>query len=307
MNGITTKQFQILTDCQLVWDLLTENHSLYFETGPAAPFFEYAVTSTWLNKDYLYRNRFWMDGDRPVAFVFYEAPETSVFFHLRPGYEALAGEMIEYAENMMPGTTWDKELVLYPAQTALRAEAEKRGYSLDHKEQEWLLDMDRALLRYPLPAGFHFVDPLSANVEKLAECTWKGFDHEDKGPFENWLAPDPGTPWNPQKSFNGILSSTMAPPPHATYRYNVIIANEREDYVCFSGMWWVKENRLAYMEPLCTVPECRKMGLAAAALSRHCEQLRPLGARIMTGGGSDFYRKVGYTHQIWHEFWKKQG
>ena len=38
-------------------------------------------------------------------------------------------------------------------------------------------------------------------------------------------------------------------------------------------------------------------GLAAAALSRHDAVLRPLGARLMTGGGNDFYKKIGYTDQ----------
>ena len=36
--------------------------------GPAAPFFEYAIISSWLDKDYLRLNRFWMDGSLPVAF-----------------------------------------------------------------------------------------------------------------------------------------------------------------------------------------------------------------------------------------------
>ena len=62
-------------------------------------------------------------------------------------------------------------------------------------------------------------------------------------------------------------------------------------------MWWVEKNRLAYMEPLCTVPGHQHKGLAAAALSRHDAVLRPLGAELMTGGGNEFYRKIGYTDQ----------
>ncbi|MBR4776232.1 MAG: hypothetical protein IK007_01315, partial [Lachnospiraceae bacterium] len=78
--------------------------------------------------------------------------------------------------------------------------------------------------------------------------------------------------------------------------------DENEDYVCFSGMWWVPENHLAYMEPLCTVPEHQHKGLAAAALSHHDSVLRPLGAEIMTGGGNEFYQKIGYqgVHVLEH-------
>lgn len=86
--------------------------------------------------------------------------------------------------------------------------------------------------------------------------------------------------WNPAKVYNGILSSIIAPPPHATQEYNVIIANEQEEYVCFSGMWWVPQNKLAYMEPL--------------------------GAEIMTGGGDGFYYKIGYEEGIhWLHFRKR--
>ena len=73
-----------------------------------------------------------------------------------------------------------------------------------------------------------------------------------------------------------------------------LLANEKEEYVCYAGMWWVPENNLAYMEPLCTIPEYRGRGLAAAALSRHYHRLKPLGAKYMTGGNNDFYKKIGY-------------
>lgn len=48
------------------------------------------------------------------------------------------------------------------------------------------------------------------------------------------------------------------------------------------------------MEPLCTVPSHQHKGLAAAALSRHDEVMRELGAEILTGGGNEFYKKIGY-------------
>ena len=152
---------------------------------------------------------------------------------------------------------------------------------------------------------FQFVKNDKVDPVKHAICCWKGFDHEDKGPFENWEGEDPGTPWNPQKAYQGTISDIMAPPPHSTYEYNVIIANEREEYVCFSGMWWVSENKLAYMEPLCTIPEYRHKGLAAAALSVHYRRMKELGAACMTGGGNEFYRRIGYNRKNQTYGWKK--
>ncbi len=88
-------------------------------------------------------------------------------------------------------------------------------------------------------------------------------------------------------------------------KMGVAIEDENGDYACYSGMWWTPENKLAYMEPLCTVPEHRKKGLAAAALSKHYRNLKPLGATHITGGSDPFYKKLGFVPtNIW-TFWKK--
>lgn len=308
MKQITTKQFQLLTDHDIVWDLLVEN---YAERGTEAneveaPFFEYAITSSWMDKRYLYLNRLWFDGDRAAGFVFYEDPCTEVHFCLRRGYEELADEMIEYAEKYMRGNDKEKTLLFTPQQKALMEADAKRGYRQSFVNENWVIDFGTSSLDYPLPEGFHFVEPDQVDPVKLAICMWKGFDHEDKGPFENWEAEDSGTDWNPQKSWLGVISDVMAPPPHSTYEHNVIIANEEEEYVCFSGMWWVADNKLAYMEPLCTVPEYRHKGLASAALSLHYRRMKELGAECMTGGGNDFYRKIGYNRKTRSYGWKKQ-
>ncbi|MBE5800662.1 MAG: GNAT family N-acetyltransferase [Clostridiales bacterium] len=304
--AITTKNFQLLGDNQLAWDLMIENYAPCCVTGMPAPFFEYALTSSWMDKRFTYLNRFWLDEGKPVGFVFYESPLTNVFFHLLPGYEFLAEEMIAYADSTMPGKPGEKELVFFPAQTALMEAAQKLGYAQAYAYDDMLLNFHKTVLNRPLPEGYHWVDPSDVDPVKLAICCWKGFNHEDKGPFENWDGEDPGTDWNPVKSYQGIVSSIMAPPPHSTYEYDVIIADATGEYVCYSGMWWVEENKLAYMEPLCTVPEHRGKGLAAAALTRHYQQMGALGAEYMTGGGDPFYRKIGYTEAIRWAHWKKQ-
>ena len=49
--NIKTKQFQILTDINLVWNFMTDIYDPYFANGAAAPFFEYALTSKWMDKE----------------------------------------------------------------------------------------------------------------------------------------------------------------------------------------------------------------------------------------------------------------
>ena len=306
MPSIHTKQYQIMTDQQLVWDLLIQNYAPRMAQGIAAPFYEYALVSSWMDTRYLYRNRLWLDGDQAVGFVYYENPAHCIFFSLLPGYDFLAEEMIAWAEEGMPGSPKEKELIFFPGQQALMEAAGKRGYRLSWQEEDYLLDMESAVLDHPLPPGFHFVDAAQADPVKLARCAWKGFGHEDKGPFLHWDAPEQGDGWTPQRAYRGVHSCFMAPPPHATYARDVITADAHGEYACYAGMWWVPENQLAYMEPLCTIPEYRGMGLAKAALSEHYRRLKPRGAKYMTGGGDPFYQKIGYQEKIqWLHFRRK--
>ena len=87
---ISTKNFQLLSDHETVWQLLVKNYSPCFANGMPAPFFEYALTSSWFDRNRTYLNRLWFDDGEPVGFVYYESPATNVFFSLLPGYECLA-------------------------------------------------------------------------------------------------------------------------------------------------------------------------------------------------------------------------
>ena len=303
---ITTKQFQILTDAELVWKLMTEVYNHEESNGPAAPFFEYSVTSPWNDRDYIRLNRLWFDGDMPVGFVFYESIPTELNFVLRPGYEALAGEMIEYAESAYPKFEDPIELVFGSGQTALIEAAKQRGYEMSYEEPDRIFDFRKGKLDYPLPKGYHFVEPKDIEPLKVARCLWDGFNRAELGEFQDWDIPQKNFGRSPHELYMNVLGATISPAPHATYDYTTVIADEQENYVCFSGMWWVPENHLAYMEPLCTVPEHRHKGLAAAALSHHDKNLRPLGAEVLTGGGNEFYKKIGYQGvHYWQHFVKR--
>lgn len=286
--SITHRQYRILSDHMAVYQFMTEIYERDWRNGVPAPFLEYALCSDWMDKTYVHRNRLWFDGERIVAMVFYENPVTDVYFSLRPGYEHLADEMIAYAASDMPKKDGKQRLVIFGAQTALIEAAKKAGWCREFGYWEKVRDFGEPLER-PLPEGYRFADaPL--NVAKISKCCWQGFGHEEEE-----------GPWDGTYEFD--LSLLVAP--HATFEYAVAVENEAGEYVCYAGMWWTPENKLAYMEPLCTVPEHRRKGLAAAAMSELYRRTMPLGATHMTGGGDPFYDKVGFKPTIEWIFWVK--
>lgn len=239
----------------------------------------------------VFRHRFkiWEDNGVMVGLVFYENPINDVYFSLRPGYEELAEEMVAYAEAFMPRVDGKLRLVIFGAQTALKEAAMKAGYKQTFTYMEKVFDFEQEL-DYALPKGFHFVEPGKLSLEKISECCWKGFNHEEEE-----------GPWDGDIEYEYYM--LMAP--HLHPEDAVVIESDTGEYACYAGMWWTPENRLAYMEPLCTIPKYRKKGLAAAALSEHYRRLKPLGATHMTGGGDLFYDKLGFQPTIQWIFWEK--
>lgn len=306
MKQITTKQFQIFSDVNLVWDFLVETYDRESGGCTAAPFFEHALSSSWMDISYTYLDRIWFDGDRAAAFVYYENPVTDIYFHVRKGYEFLADELIDYAMTTMPNWENKQQLILFNGQESLKEAAKKRGFRMCYEYEEREFDFQKEL-NYKLPEGYHFVEPENIDILKLARLCWYGFGHGDKGEFVGWDKQDLSPAWTPEKSFKDCIGAWMSPSPHATPEYNIVIADANEEYVCYSGMWWVPENHLAYMEPLCTAPEHRRKGLAAAALSRHYHKMKALGATHMTGGADPFYEKIGYGNGSHWTIWKRDG
>ncbi|HCT92256.1 MAG TPA: hypothetical protein DF613_12900 [Lachnospiraceae bacterium] len=198
--------------------------------------------------------------------------------------------MIAYADAHMPHQNGKIRLVLFDGQNALQDAATQSGYHRVSEATDMQFDFHNAL-DYPLPEGFHFVKAEHADMKKVDKCCWKGFDHEKTE----------GT-WKDEDDQNGYLIWTA---PHATAGLSVIIADEKEEYACLAGMWWTPKNRLAYMEPLCTIPQYRNRGLASAALSELYRRTKRLGATHMTGGMHEFYAKIGYEPAVKWTFWEK--
>lgn len=290
MKNITTRQFSVLADCGKIYQFMLDIYERDWRNGVPAPFFEYAFSSFayWMDITYSYKNRIWEDNGKIVAFCFYENPVTNIYFSLKPGYEELASEIITYADNHMSIKDEKIQLVLFKGQDALMNAAKKAGYS--QKSENWDMQFDYDdVLDYPLPEGFRFVSPDEYDIDKIGKCCWKGFDHEQNEGV-----------WNRQYEQSNYLLEVA---PHATTNLSVTIADEKGEYVCYAGMWWTPENKLAYMEPLCTIPEYRHKGLAAAALSEMYRKTKALGATHMTGGENGFYKAIGYKPAVKWTYW----
>ena len=160
MKNITTRPFSVLSDCGKIYKFMLEIYEKDWRNGVPAPFFEYAYSSFsyWLDISYSYKNKIWEDNGEIVAFCFNEAPVTDIYFSLKPGYEELAADMIAYADKHMQNKEGKIQLILFGGQDALIKAAMQMDYYQVSEETDMQFDFEN-VLDYPLPEGFHFVNP----------------------------------------------------------------------------------------------------------------------------------------------------
>lgn len=119
-----------MADCGKIYQFMLDIYERDWRNVAAAPFFEYAFSSFayWMDIAYSYKNRIWEDNGKIVAFCFYENPATDIYSSLKPGYEELASEMLEYADANMSIKGGKIQLILFGGQDALKNAAKQAGY-----------------------------------------------------------------------------------------------------------------------------------------------------------------------------------
>lgn len=289
MKKVIRRPYRSLVDFPAVYQFMLENYSTDWKNGCPAAFFEYASVLFWTDQSQTHRHAIWEEDQMVVAFCFYETRVGEALFNIKDGYETLASEMIAYASERLRDDRGKLVLKLFAAQKAVMQAARDLGYQQHtDTEQEHFYFYEDGPLDFTLPEGFSFEAPGAYDMAKMIAASWRGFDNDGE--------PDGGA----ERGYHLIAA------PHAMPELDVVIKNAQGEYVCYAGMWMVPENNLAYMEPLCTVPECRRMGLASAALAELYRRTKPLGATHMTGGSHPFYPGIGFRPAFTWTFWEKE-
>jgi GNAT superfamily N-acetyltransferase len=163
-----------------------------------------------------------------------------------------------------------------------------RGYQLNWQEPIKIFRYENAFASRQLPEGFRLIsgDDPGVDYGKLAECFWRGFDHDEVPPPINT---------------DGNVKVANAPHYHKCLSRFVIAPSG--EYACALGMWLDETNRYAYLEPLATVPKYRRLGLATIALTDSMKKTKELGAKYCFGGGREFYTDIGFEQIGARELW----
>jgi len=235
------------------------------------------------------RSRFGIaeEGGQIRGIVHSESNPAEVFIQVHPEYVHLKESLFDFAEETnyqgLSKSTGRLFRVVYvnDFDTVMEALVVSRGYERwDHfaeKNSRYLLN--NSVPQPELPDGFRLQCLADENdLHKINRVLWRGFNHQ-------------GPP--PEEEVEGRSFGQQAP----NFRKDLTIVAVAPDgtFVSYCGMWYIPRHKVAYLEPLATDPEFRRMGLAKAVVFESMRRVQNLGAELVwVGSGLEFYQAIGF-------------
>jgi len=286
------------TDYGRVGDFLIAHHQPGNLDGNwIEPAWEYMHFHGQLDRATLDRIGIWEDAGEIVAVVHCEWRWGEAFFQFHPDYRFLAAEMLDYAEKNLAGVAAEngrKHLCAYVNDNDpdFRALVQARGYEKDP-------DGTRPLYRFDIPSPFPAITlPAGFRLTSLAEecdwakvhrALWRGFNHEGEPPMTAEDLEDRRRMFDTPKARRDLKIAAVAP---------------TGDFVAFCGMFYEPTERFAYVEPVATDPDYRRLGLGKAAVLEGTRRCAALGATVAyVGSDQPFYQAIGFRKVYDSECW----
>ena len=132
-----------------------------------------------------------------------------------------------------------------------------------------------------LPEGFCLTSLAEAcDWAKVNGVLWRGFDHPGEPPSGNEVLAER------QKMFDT---------PKARRDLKIVVENPKGNFVSLCGMFYQPTHQYAYVEPVATDPDYRRLGLGKAAVIEGIRRCSGLGAKVAyVGSDQEFYLAIGF-------------
>jgi GNAT superfamily N-acetyltransferase len=244
----------------------------------------------------LHRIGVWEDEGEMVALVHHEHRMGEVYFEVAPAYADLKPTMLDHALEQLAGADDDgRYLAAYvdDRDENFQTAARERAFSRVEKGAEPMTELlaDAVPPNAELPPGFRITDlEQDDDIMKVHRLMHRGFDHPGE--------PDPA-------DLPGRRRMQSAP----NFRRDlaVAVAAPDESFASCCWMWYEPVNRFGYVEPVCTDPDHRRLGLGRAAVIEGVRRCVGLGAtRAYVGSTLPIYRSIGFRQVYLQHRWVKR-
>ena len=239
----------------------------------------------------------WESNGSIVAVVHFEHRPGQIFFQVHPDYTYLKAEMLEYAETYLSvdaGSEKRKiEIWVNEFDDEFESIVSERGYQLveDVKDFWSILEIRDPFPTIKLPDGYRLQSLADENnLNKLHRVLHRGFNHPGEPPIDGLAG-----------------RQRMQSAPNYRKDLNVVAVAPDGAYASYCGMWQDHVNRIAYVEPVCTDPDYRHMGLGTAVVLEGIRRCGADGATIATVGSEQrFYLSMGFRKLFDINLWARE-
>jgi GNAT superfamily N-acetyltransferase len=304
--GIAFRYYNHSQDYQRVDDFLIHHYQLGNLDGNwVEPAWEYMHHHGLLDSDSLGRIGIWEVDGEIVAVAHYEWRLGEAFFQFHPAYRHLRQGMLDYAEaNLVGRRKEDRQEFVWAYvndnDEAFRSLVHARGYTrqpeLDRPMASF--DIPDPFPRITVPEGFRLTSLADdCDWAKVHRVLWRGFNHEGEPPMTEEELDDRRRMFDTPKARRELKIAAQAPD---------------GDFVAFCGMFYEPSHRYAYVEPVATDPDYRRMGLGRAVVLEGIRRCGELGATVAyVGSNQPFYLSLGfdviYTSECWEKLLDEKG
>jgi predicted N-acetyltransferase YhbS len=235
-----------------------------------------------------------VDGEI-VGVVHPELSMGTAYFQIRADCSSLKSEMLAHAEtHISVPKAGGKSLGVHinDRDAEFQALATEMGYrrAKDSEPMSHFV-IPKPFPEISLPDGFRLIPLADDNdLAKLNRLIFRGFNNGNE-------PPDDG---RDDRKF-------MQSAPNYRLDLNIVVVAPDGGFASYCGMWYEPVNRIAYVEPVCTVPEYRRMGLGTVAVREGIRRCGEQGATVAyVGTAMPFYKAVGFTQIYNRALWTRE-
>lgn len=251
---------------------------------------EWMFSLPYLDKRFLDKIGIWKHDDIIVSLVTYESGFGEAYYIVDPRYGDLKPEMAKYAISNF--THEGKFRLLIPDNDQqMKKIAFELGLRATNENEHTACFDARFPTEYQLPEGFQIKSLADDyDVIKYHKVLWKGFDHGSEVPINEAELSDR------RISLSG---------PHFDPHTNIAVVAPSGEFVSYCGTWYMKNTCVAYVEPVATDPDYRKLGLGKAAVLEAIKRCFASGAKYaFVGSNQNFYYRLGFYPLMTYSWWK---
>lgn len=234
----------------------------------------------------------WEDNGKIIALATFELCLGEVYFCIDPSYNFLIEEMLLYAEKSLSKDGVIKIIIDDNDREFQKIALDKGYFANQEREHVSVLDLNNKI-QYNLPDGYKIISMADGwDFYQYNKVMWRGFDHEgepsqDKGSIE----------WR----------KTMLSSPHIIPELILSVIAPNGDYVSHCGIWYKHNTNYAYVEPVATDPNYRKLGLGKAVVLKAALEAQHLGAKkAYVCSSQQFYYRIGFYPASTETWWEKK-